>query len=79
MISAPKVGTCYCGCGKTTGGYFATGEGHDGQAASMLHLLKWGTTNIAEILLSEGYGPGPDDRNLRAEAEAAGWKPKSES
>jgi hypothetical protein len=76
-MNVPKEGTCYCGCGERTGGYFATG--HDGRAASMLHHLIWGTTNIAEILYSKDYGPGPDGKNLEAEALAAGWKPKSES
>jgi hypothetical protein len=78
ITNAPKTGLCYCGCRLPTGGYFATNEGHDGQAASMLHFLKWGTTNIAEILREEGFGPGPENRNLRAEATAAGWKPRAE-
>jgi hypothetical protein len=40
----------------------------------MLHFLKWGTTDIAEILRAEGYGPEPGDKKLRDEATAAGWK-----
>jgi hypothetical protein len=60
--------------GEATDRYFATGKGHDGQAASMLHFLKWGTTDIAEILRAEGYGPEPGDKKLRDEATAAGWK-----
>lgn len=74
MTNLPKTGICYCGCGLSTDRYFATGKGHDGQAASMLHFLKWGTTDIAEILRAEGYGPEPGDKKLRDEATAAGWK-----
>lgn len=77
-MNVPKLGSCYCGCGETTKGHFADSGGHDARAASMLHLLLWGTTNIAEILHEKGYGPGPDDKNLEAEARAVGWKPKNE-
>jgi hypothetical protein len=71
-MTAPKTGKCYCGCGKDTSRHFREGEGHDGQALSMLNFLKYGTTNVAEILQAEGFGP--NNRNLRQEAEAAGWK-----
>jgi|Tabmets5t2r1_1033131.scaffolds.fasta_scaffold27335_2 hypothetical protein len=74
-MNAPKVGVCYCGCGKATSRHFAEGEGHDGPALSMLNFLRHGTTNVASILLAEGYGLGA--RNLRREAEAAGWKSKT--
>jgi hypothetical protein len=74
-MTAPKVGTCYCGCGKATSRHFVEGEGHDGQALSMLNFLKHGTTNVAAVLLAEGYGP--DGTNLREAAEAAGWKPRA--
>ena len=73
-MSAPKVGTCYCGCGRSTKRHFATG--HDGRAASMLHLITWGSTDVAAILHDLGYGP--DGENLEAKAKAKGWKSKAE-
>lgn len=73
-MNAPKVGTCYCGCGETTKGHFA--QGHDGRAASMLEHLH-GHSDTAERLLMRGYGPGGE--NLQAKALAAGWKSRAES
>jgi hypothetical protein len=55
MLNAPKVGTCYCGCGEATKGHFA--RGHDARAASMLEKLI-GHSDTAERLLQRGYGPG---------------------
>jgi hypothetical protein len=74
-MSAPRVGTCYCGCGTATKGHFATG--HDGRASSMLHYLSKGTSDIAELVLMAECGPA--GKNLEAEARAAGWKPKTEA
>jgi hypothetical protein len=70
MSEPEKVGTCYCGCGETTKGHFADSGGHDAKAASMLHFVTWGTTNMAAILRDFGYGPGPNDKNLEADARA---------
>jgi hypothetical protein len=73
-MNAPKVGSCYCGCGRPTRGHFADEGGHDAKAASMLHFVKYGTTNMADILREEDFGP--DGRNLTEVAKAAGWKRK---
>ena len=73
-MEAPKTGECYCGCGKPTKRYFADEGGHDLRAAAMLHFVKYGTSDMAEILREEDYGP--DGRNLTEIAEAAGWKRK---
>jgi hypothetical protein len=70
--TTPKTGECYCGCGTSTDRHFAAG--HDLVAASMLHFLLFGTTNMAETLVSEEYGPGA--KNLRDEAMAKGWQPR---
>ncbi len=59
-----------CGCGRDTGSYFYTG--HDGRAASMLHFLKWGTTDVAAILAKEDFGP-TGTKNLEEVAIAQGW------
>jgi hypothetical protein len=75
-MSAPKVDKCYCGCDKPTKGYFASEGGHDAKAASMLHFVTWGTSDVAAILHDLGYGP--DGENLEAKASAAGWKSKAE-
>jgi hypothetical protein len=74
-MTAPKFDECYCGCPEPTKGHFATEGGHDSRAASMLHFLKWGTTDMATILREEGFAP--DMRNLTEEAERAGWKKKT--
>jgi hypothetical protein len=72
MTDAPKLGTCYCGCGRSTGGHFARGD--DAAAASMLrHMLNGDRIPIADLVAAAGFGPGR--RNLRQEAEAAGWRP----
>jgi hypothetical protein len=71
MLNAPKVGTCYCGCGEATKGHFA--PGHDARAASMLETLI-GHSDTAERLLQRGYGPG--GKNLTKAAKAAGWEAK---
>jgi hypothetical protein len=70
MSDAPKTGKCYCGCDRDTDRHFY--RGHDLAAASMFHLLKFGTTDVAEILRDAGYGPFGD--SLREAAEAEGWK-----
>jgi hypothetical protein len=67
-MSAPRVGTCYCGCGEETRGHFA--RGHDARARSMLLFLA-DRGNIAVLLRMAGFGP--DGNNLTRAAEAAGW------
>jgi hypothetical protein len=64
----PKVGTCYCGCGRQTGGHFA--PGHDQRAAVWLAKLDTEPASRAAMVLLAGYGPG--GRNLRDAAQAAG-------
>jgi hypothetical protein len=73
-MNAPKVGTCYCGCGEATKGHFA--PGHDARAASMLEMLI-GHGDTAERLLQAGYGPG--GKNLTKAAKAAGWEARASS
>ena len=68
-MNAPKAGVCYCGCGQATDRHFVTG--HDLAAVSMLHFLKWDTTDMAAILREEGYGPHGE--YLRQAAELSGW------
>jgi hypothetical protein len=70
--NAPKFGICYCGCGDATKSHFSSDGGHDLRAASMLRFIKYGTSDIAEILRQEGYGP--DGRNLTEAAREAGWQ-----
>ena len=74
-MSAPRVGTCCCGCGTATKGHFATG--HDGRASSMLHYLSKGTSDIAELVLIAECGPAAKEPGGRS--QAAGWKPKTEA
>jgi hypothetical protein len=69
--SAPKFGTCYCGCGDDTNGHFSKEGGHDAPATAMLRFIKYRTTDIAEILRREGFGP--DGLNLTEVAQEAGW------
>jgi hypothetical protein len=38
-MKPPKVGTCYCGCGRETGGYWYRGDDHN--ALLMLAQLQW--------------------------------------
>ena len=38
MITAPKTGTCYCGCGQPTQGHWV--QGHDRQAETWLDKLE---------------------------------------
>jgi hypothetical protein len=70
-MNAPKVGTCYCGCGAATGGWWA--PGHDQRAAVWLAKLELAPANRAAMLLALGYGP--NGRNLQDEARAAGIDP----
>jgi hypothetical protein len=67
-MNVPKVGTCYCGCGRQTGGHFA--PGHDQRAAVWLAKLDTEPASRAAMVLLAGYGPG--GRNLRDATQAAG-------
>lgn len=50
----PKTGTCYCGCGRNTNGYFVTG--HDAASSGMVLKLIHGSTQA--LVASAGFGPG---------------------
>jgi hypothetical protein len=47
-MNAPKVGTCYCGCGKYTGGWWAVG--HDQRAVAWLDQLDPEPANRAALV-----------------------------
>jgi hypothetical protein len=68
MLNAPKTGTCYCGCGEYTNGWWAVG--HDQRAITWLEKLETEPGNRAVHVLLAGYGPG--NRNLLAAAREAG-------
>jgi hypothetical protein len=55
-MAPPKVGTCYCGCGGDTGGYWVTG--HDHNALMMLAQLQWQSSETAQLVVNAGYGHG---------------------
>jgi S-DNA-T family DNA segregation ATPase FtsK/SpoIIIE len=56
VMALPKVGTCYCGCGRDTGGCWVAG--HDHSALVMLAQLQWQASDAAQIVVNAGYGPG---------------------
>ena len=49
----PRTGSCYCGCGGWTKGYFV--PSHDRRAESFAISAEYGS--IAAFLVAHGYGP----------------------
>ena len=50
MITAPKTGTCYCGCDQPTQGHWV--PGHDRQAETWLDKLEGPDTIAQRVLLA---------------------------
>ena len=54
----PKTGSCYCGCRKSTGNWWA--PGHDNRIDRVLR--KELGLNRAGFFLEHGYGPSASDK-----------------